>query len=193
MGPAAIQLVLQYRYFIIFPLVILEGPVVMMATGFLYGLGYFSFVPMFLILVFGDLCGDIIWYSVGYFGGMPFILRFGKYFSISEEGIARVKVIFQRHHSTILFISKITMGLGFALVTLVTAGLTRVPFGRYLIFNIVGGFIWTGFLLAVGYYLGALYLTIGRGFEIVTICALILIVLAGLYGFGNYVRKMFVF
>ena len=38
-----------------------------------------------------------------------------------------------------------------------TAGMVRIPFRRYITINIVGQFIWTGFLIGVGYFFGHLY------------------------------------
>jgi membrane-associated protein len=189
MGAAAIQLLIQYRYVVIVPITIFEGPIVMLVSGFLLRLGYFSFFELYFALMMGDLIGDVLWYSLGYFGGMPFIARFGKYVSITEAGVNRVQAIFDKYHSAILFVSKITMGFGFALVTLFTAGMTRVPFWKYLIFNIIGGFIWTGFLIAVGYYLGNFYLTVGKSLEVATLIASATIVVLLLYGFGKYIKK----
>ena len=62
----------------------------------------------------------------------------------------KIEVFFHKHQDKILFISKITMGFGFAVATLFTAGLVKIPFKKYAMFNFLGGFVWTGFLLAVG-------------------------------------------
>ncbi len=183
------EVLIHYRYILIVPIALFEGPILMMVSGFLLKLGYFSFLPLYGLLMLGDLLGDVLWYSIGYFYGHAFIARFGKYVSITEEGVATVTKIFHRHHDKILIVSKITMGLGFALVTLVTAGMSKIPFRRYLTLNIIGQFFWTGALLAVGFFLGNFYLTMNTLLGDVSTFAAFIIVFACLVGFGKYIRS----
>jgi membrane-associated protein len=89
---------------------------------------------------------------------MSFVRKFGKFFGITEENISKVKDIFHKYDSTILFLSKITMGLGFSLVTLITAGLVKIPLKRFAFWNALGEIIWVGGLMAIGFYLGNFYL-----------------------------------
>lgn len=185
------DLILQYRYFLIIPVTIVEGPLIMLMCGFLLRLDAFALVPVYISLVIGDFLGDIIWYAIGYFWGPKFIKKFGKYVSLTEESVDTVKHIFHKYHSSILIVSKVTMGFGFALVTLFTAGLIKIPFGKYLLLNTIGGFIWTGLLLFVGYYLGEFYLKANRGLEWLVMTAGVAIIIALGYGFGKYVKNRF--
>ena len=82
------------------------------------------------------------------------------------------------------------MGFGFAVATLFTAGLVKVNFKKYAIFNFLGGFIWTGFLLAAGYFFGNLYAPLNKGFKVVFIIALAVFISAALYGGGRYFKKI---
>ena len=178
-----------FRYPLIFLFAIIEGPILMTASGFLLRLGYFEFIPLYGALVLGDFTADVFWYGVGYYGGHHFIKRWGKYFSLTEELVEKISVKFQKHQNKILFFSKITMGLGFALVTLFAAGLSRVSFRNYVFFNFVGGFIWTGLLLGLGYSLGHLYTFINSGLRILFIGAAVILLLAALYGMNRYFRN----
>lgn len=132
----------------------------MIASGFLYKLGGFEFLPMYLALVSGDFMADIGWYFVGRFGGRPLISRWGYLFGITQGAILKIQDRFHRYHEKILIISKLTMGFGFALVTLLVAGMLHVPFKNYVILNLVGGFIWTALLVTVGYFFGNIYASI---------------------------------
>ena len=186
-----INYLITYRYILIVPLTIVEGPIVMVICGFLLrtGLGQFDLRPLYIALMVADLIGDIGWYCVGYFGGLPFIKRFGRFFSVSEKTVEKVTGLFHKYHNRILFISKITMGFGFALVTLITAGIAKVSFRKYLIFNVSGQVIWTGVLLAVGYFFGNIYYTIDKSFRDISLIALAIIVIGLIYGFGRYISK----
>ncbi len=179
---------LAYRYPIAYPLAIVEGPVLMMISGFLVRVGFFEFWPIYFILMAGDLTGDIIWYHIGRHGARRFIERYGKFFSVTEQGVERAERFFHDHQAKILFISKITMGLGFALATLMAAGAARVPFKKYMLINFLGQFIWTGILMGIGFFLGHLYTLVDQSLRWAFVGALIVIASFIVYGFGKYVR-----
>ncbi len=165
-----------------------EGPILAMLCGVLYKLGLVPFTPIYIALMVGDLLGDTFWYTIGYRFGYPFIKRFGKYFSITESGVTSVTRIFHKHQNSILIISKVTMGFGFALVTLVTAGIVKIPFKRYISLNFLGQFFWTGFLIVVGYFLGDLYIKINGVLGALFVIALVVVFFFGLGGWGKYMK-----
>lgn len=144
-------------YFLIIILACAEGPMLSVLCGILIRAGLFDFWPVYLALMFGDLIGDVIWYQIGKHLGHRFIARFGKYFNITEEKVVKATEIFHKHKNRILLISKITNGFGLALVTLVTAGMVRIPFRRYIALNAMGQLVWTGILLTAGYFFGNFY------------------------------------
>ena len=177
------------RYAVVFVLCIVEGPIVMISSGFLYRLGQFDFLPLYFSMVGGDFVADILWYGVGRYGGLPLIRRFGKYINITENTIIKIEKRFRTYQNKILFISKITMGFGFALATLLVAGILRVDFKKYALLNFLGGFIWTGFLMAVGYFFGNVYDAIAGPLKIVFVVALIFVVIFGLKAINKYLVK----
>jgi membrane protein DedA with SNARE-associated domain len=185
---ALLSWIIQYRYFLIIPLTTIEGPLVMLAGGVFVRLGVFDLIPMYFALMAGDLIGDIGWYAVGYHWGRPFVDRFGHYFSIDQKMVAILEGFFQRWRDAILIISKLTMGFGFAGVTLFTAGLTKVPFRRYLLLNVVGEFFWTAFLMSIGYFFTDLYVRINTIFSRVSVIAVALLFFAFVFGVGRYIR-----
>ena len=183
---------ITYRYILILPLTVIEGPVIMVVCGFLLHLGYFDFWPVYLVLLSGDLIGDFFWYGVGFYGAKPLVRRYGHFVSLTDEKMEKIETVFSKHQNKILFISKITMGLGFALVTLITAGAVRVPLKKYATFNILGGFIWTGFLVGLGYFFGNLYTIIDKSFRVMFLGALIVMFLLALSGLKKYAQKRIV-
>ena len=82
------------------------------------------------------------------------------------------------------------MGFGFALATLITAGMVRVDFKRYAIYNLLGGFIWTGLLVGAGYFFGNLYNLLNKGFRVAFLVFLAVMIMAVLYGGGKYFKQM---
>ncbi len=179
--------ILVYAFIVI--LACAEGPILSILFGLILKLGYFQFLPIYGCLMLGDLIGDTIWYYIGWKYGYRFVARFGKYFDIDEHKIAKVTAIFHHYKHRILLISKITNGFGFALVTLMTAGMVKVPFWKYLGINLAGQFVWTGLLLTVGYIFGDLYSRVDTLFGYASVSAGVVVVVVLFWQYRKYLTK----
>jgi membrane protein DedA with SNARE-associated domain len=182
---------LVYRYPAIFIGSFLEGPTVMMLTGFFLRLGYFNFLIAYALLLLGDLVGDLMWYSIGYFGLHRTIRRFGKFFDVSDEVIEKIKIKFRKHEVKILFGSKLTTGFGFSVAIMMTAGMARVPLRKFAAIIFSGGLVWALALMTIGYFFGHVYLQIEKGFRVIFLFSIIIIISAAFFGFGRHMRKRF--
>ena len=164
-------LLLQYKYVVMVPLLVVAQPIVGMTAGFLSRFGEMNLVVAFFVMVCTALVSDIVWYCLGVRFGDRFMSRFGPYVSITKDNTEEAKRLFFRYHSSILLISKIVNGLGFAIVVMFTAGLTRVPLVRFIVLNMVGECVWSAALLAIGYQFSSWFLwvdtALGRVFLIV--------------------------
>lgn len=180
---------IAHGYWFMFIVAVIEGPILGVVCGLLIRLGYFHFWTIYLILMAGDLTGDIIWYQIGRFGVRRFIKRFGHFFSLDEKNVAVIEGAFRRHETKTLIISKITAGFGFSLITLMTAGSIGIPFKKYMTINFLGQFFWSGFVITVGYFFGQFYQTIDEGFRMMSIVAFVAIFMAIVYGVQKYARS----
>ena len=171
-------------YIAIIVIACLEGPWISLILGVLLRLGFFFFWPIYLSLMVGDLVGDVVWYYIGRKYGHSFIKKHGHRFNITEESVARLTKLFHKNKHVVLFLSKISNGLGFALVTLMTAGMVRIPFWRYIIINAVGQLVWTGFLLGVGFFFSNLYVTVDNVLGKISITAGIIVI--AFFGYRYY-------
>jgi len=184
------ELVATYSYFVLAPAVFIFGPMVSLVAGVLLRLEVIAIVPTVLALAAGELASDILWYWLGRKYGETFVERYGRYFGITRSSVAYAKDLFSRHHDLIIFTSKITSGLGFGAVIMFTAGLSRVPFRRYMMLNIAGQFLWTAAMLSIGYFLGHIYLRVGDALEKMALFALVIIIIVSLIGFARYMRSV---
>ena len=66
---------LAYRYVILLPIAIIEGPIISVIAGFLVSIHAMEFWIVFGILVLGDVIGDMLLYGVCRWGGGSFITR----------------------------------------------------------------------------------------------------------------------
>lgn len=171
---------------------IIEGPILAVLMGIMVRAGYFGFLPIYITLMLADLVGDIGMYYLGYHYGRRFVIRFGKRFSVTEESVQKMETLYHKHKHKILFISKLTGGLGLPVVTLVTAGIVKIPFYRYMTVNFFGQVIWSAMLLCLGYFFGGLYSTIssvlGKSFLVGIVVVLVFV----LYRYSKKIRKTIV-
>lgn len=184
-----ISLIIQYKYPLLFLIVIPEGPIITLLAGAFVKLGFLSFWIAYFTLMAGDLVSDTMWYFIGYYGGPKFVIRFGKYLGINMEKVRVVSKFFHTYQARILFISKITTGFGFALVTLITAGLVKIPFKKYVQYNVLGQFIWTAFLIGLGYTFEHLYVTIDNIMGRATIITVAVIIVGIIISVGVRIHK----
>lgn len=183
------ELIDKYSYIIMAPAAMVLGPVVSLVAGVLLRLDVINLIPTVLALAAGELGADVLWYWLGQRYGDSFVRRYGRYVGITEGSIAYTKDLYSRHHDIIIFTSKLTSGLGFGSVIMFTAGLSHVPFRRYMTLNIAGQFLWTAGLLSIGYFLGHIFLKVGDIFEKIAISAFAILLLLSLIGFGRYLRE----
>ncbi|MCC2630537.1 MAG: alkaline phosphatase [Candidatus Paceibacter sp.] len=181
--------ILAYKYIVLVPGAIIEGPVLSMLCGLLIRIGVLDLAPTYVLLMAGDLIGDTLWYWAGFHWGKKLVSKFGKYISLTEKNLEIVGRLYHKYHNSIIIISKLCMGLGFPGAVLATAGIVKIPFKKFILLNTVGQVIWTGGLLAIGYYLGDTYLKIYGGFEIFSFVGLSVLTIAILFGIGKYIRK----
>lgn len=180
---------MNFQYLLIFIGCIIEGPILMVASGFLLRLGILEFWPLFAAIVLGDLLGDLIWYYAGYFFLDPILERHGRWFSITPELVAKTKNFFVRYRDAFLIISKATLGFGLILAVLLVAGASKIPLRRYLAMNFIGELGIVSVLLSLGYFFGEMYHQIAQGFRAVFLISAAAVSVGLIYGFSRYMKK----
>jgi membrane-associated protein len=171
-----LALLAAYAYAAIFPLSVVEGPIVTILAGYLVSLGYLDPVLAYVTVVAGDVTGDLAWYAAGRWGRRGIESRLGRLLSITPERMRRVDDHFSRHSGKTLLIGKFTQALG-ALV-LLGAGATRMRPRRFLIFNLAATLPKSLGLLVFGYYFGKASAQAGSVLDLVALGTVMAIVLA---------------
>jgi membrane protein DedA with SNARE-associated domain len=109
-----------------------------------------------LVILFGFLgatAGADIGYYLGYKGGRPFVERFGGFFRIRPDHIARSEMFFARHGDRAILLARFVLGLRTWASML--AGMSHMPFWRFQVFSALGGLAWAILIGLVGYFLGS--------------------------------------
>jgi membrane protein DedA with SNARE-associated domain len=171
-----ISLVETYRYLIILPLGVLEGPILSVICGFLVTLGFLDWYIAYPILVLADAIGDWLFYLLGRFG-QPIIIRWGRYAGITIDRLESTKRYFTIHHFKMVSASKLIHAGG--LLGLIAAGAVKMPFMRFASQCLIISFLQTGFLFLMGVLFGNAYAQISHYLDYYTAaCIVIALVIA---------------
>lgn len=100
----------------------------------------------------GCVWGSVLAYWAGKYGGRPFVERFGKYILIRHKDLDRADAWFARHGDAAIFFSRL-MPVVRTFISF-PAGVSRMPFWRFVVYTFLGSFPWCLGLAYVGKILG---------------------------------------
>ncbi|HEP3215747.1 TPA: DedA family protein [Campylobacter upsaliensis] len=126
--------------------------VVMIPAGYLAHKGELDFSLCILSGIFGSVLGALINYYLCFFWGRDFILRYGRFFGITEEKFAKFEVFFNRHGEFSTFVCRLLPGIRQYIS--MPAGLAKMRLINFVIFTAAGSGIWVSILVFLGYFLG---------------------------------------
>lgn len=153
----------SYGYSLLFPIAILEGPIVSVLAGFLVSLHQFNFWLAFGVLVLGDLTGDMLLYAVGRWGSRSLLHKWGERLGITEAKLNQAERFYHNHSKKTLLFGKWSHALG--MVVLVAAGTVKGKFWEFAWVNLLGTLPKTLFFVLIGYYFGSWYQRINSYIE----------------------------
>ena len=102
--------------------------------------------------VLGSLAGAFVNYYLALWVGKPFLEKYGKYFFIKPEPLARACEVFNRYGAATTFVCRMVPAIR-QLIS-IPAGIARMPLGSFVLFTSLGAGVWTAILAFVGYGLG---------------------------------------
>lgn len=153
----AIELILQFKYLILFPIAAIEGPMVSLAVGFLAYDGYLNPWIAFLILIFGDIIPDTIYYYIGRFGNKK---NLHSKISVISNNYETIKKMWEKHGIKTMFLGKLAYGLSHFF--LMSAGLIKMPYQKFFSRALFVTLFQFGIFMLIGYYLGGSYNIISK-------------------------------
>jgi membrane protein DedA with SNARE-associated domain len=121
-------------------------------AGYLASQGQMNIWLVIFFSTLGSLIGALFNYTIAYYLGRPWILRYGKYFLIPPEKFAKVESFFLKHGEISTFTGRLIIVVRH-LISL-PAGLSKMSLKRFIIFTLVGSLIWVSILAYIGYIVG---------------------------------------
>ncbi len=141
-----------HPYLLLFPLVVLEGPISTIAAGLLVATGVIGWPAAFAIAVAADLTADTCYYLLGRSARCPRIARRLARLGLTREKLAAMEASFKRNDGRALVGAKV-VDLA-SVPVFVAAGLTKVGYGRFLAWMAAATVPKAALLMLGGYFAG---------------------------------------
>lgn len=170
-----IQLLLVYKYLILFPIAAIEGPIISIIAGFIVSLGFLSLPISLITIVIADVVVDSCYYAMGRYGRKQTLDRWGHLIGLNSQRVARLEQRYAGHIGRSLIFGKLTFVLGVAF--LIASGMAKYPFRKFLLINTSITALKSLVLLIIGYYFGKAYAQIGKYFHDAAIWTVALLVI----------------
>lgn len=161
-----IHWLMVYKYAILFPLAVVEGPVLAILVGWLCGAGILQFVPSYAILIAGDMVGDSGFYLLGRLTADGRLERLAVRIGCGPQKVDRARRWFRGNPLRTISASKITLGVG--PVGLFLAGQSRIPYKTFLPVCTAVAALQYFFYLLAGMLLGHGYVLLVRWLSILS-------------------------
>ena len=120
--------------------------------GYLISRGKLSVWSTAIAAVAGTWCGITLSYYIGRVFGLGAVHKFGKYLHVTEAGLAKVHLWFDRMGHWALFVGYFIAGVRH--FTAIVAGTSGLRFFSFASYAWTGGVVWVGCFLTMGYFLG---------------------------------------
>ena len=104
--------------------------------------------------------GDNLGYSIGYRGGRPLLERYQHIFHIKQSTVERGERLFDHYGASTIFFARFIAGL--RIVAGPLAGVLRMNWAKFALWNFLGAVVWVSVICAIGYFLGSNWRTLVR-------------------------------
>ena len=151
----------EYGYGAVFLGILLEnmgiplpGETITIVGGFLAGSGELNYWYVLASAIGGAVLGDNFGYWIGYYGGWVLLTRLGRLFRIREEQLIGVRDRFSQNAAKAVFLGRFVALLRIFAGPL--AGIARMPYPKFIVFNLAGATIWASVMVSLAYFIGKL-------------------------------------
>ncbi len=130
----------------------LPSELVIPPAGYLIYQNQMSWTGVIISGTLGSVLGALFNYSIAVYLGRPFILKYGKYFGVSQKHFVKGEEFFLKHGTISTFIGRLILGIRHYISF--PAGLWRMHLGKFCFYTAFGAAIWVFILTYIGYFVG---------------------------------------
>ncbi|MEW9701503.1 DedA family protein [Paenibacillus sp. SI8] len=149
----------QYGYLVLFLGLFAEslalpfpGELAMAVSGHLSTIGNYSILLIIFYSYIGAIIGTTFTYYLGYKLGTPFFDKYGKFFFMNRDRLAKITKWFDKYGNKLILVSYFIPGLRH--FTGYVSGILKVRLRTFLLYNYAGGFVWVLIYVMIGKLFG---------------------------------------
>ena len=137
------------------------GETVLLLAGFLtFSQHHFRLPWVIAVGVAAATFGDNLGYAIGCYGGRRLLNRYRRFFHISPAQISQGERLFEKHGPVTVFFARFIFGM--RIITGPLAGVLRMHWEDFAIFNFLGALAWVTVVACAGYLFGRQWQTLVR-------------------------------
>ncbi len=134
----------------------IPSEIIMPSAGYSASQGELLLVGVIMAGCSGSLLAAALLYWIGYKFNhdaiFKFVDRYGKYLFIKSADVKKSLSWFEHYGHRIVFFGRMIPAVG-SLIS-IPAGMSHMPFWKFMFYSTLGTIIWTTFLACVGFYFG---------------------------------------
>jgi membrane protein DedA with SNARE-associated domain len=130
----------------------LPGETALIAAGVYASKGHLSIVGVITVAAVAAIIGDNIGYWLGREGGRRLLYRYEWLRRVAERLLPSAERFFERHGGKAVFLARFFGGVRVTGAWM--AGITRMEWWRFLVWNAAGGIVWAVAVGLVSFYAG---------------------------------------
>jgi membrane protein DedA with SNARE-associated domain len=154
------QYLAEYGYWTVAIALLLEnaglpvpGETILLTASFLAFSEHRLYLPYIILVgVCAATTGDNIGFLIGHYGGRPLLTRYGKYLLIKPAVIDQGERLFRRYGAAVIGVARFIAGL--RVIAGPLAGVLRMHWRTFAIFNFLGAVLWVTVISVAGYLFG---------------------------------------
>jgi membrane protein DedA with SNARE-associated domain len=154
------EAVVHYGYWAVGAALLLEntgipvpGETILLLASFLaYSQCELQLSWIIVVAIVAATLGDNFGFIAGYYGGRPLLDRYQNIFRIKNATLQKGEHLFARYGPATIFFARFVFGM--RIIAGPLAGVLRMPWKKFLIFNFLGATLWVSVISTAGYLFG---------------------------------------
>jgi membrane-associated protein len=166
----------------------LPGETALIAAGVLAAGGRFNIVEVIAVAALAAVVGDSTGYWIARKGGRAVISKIPIARDALPKLLPRGERFFERHGPKAVVIGRFVAGLRVTVAWL--AGISHMPWGRFVFYNAIGGILWATTVGLVAYYFGSAVINAVEKYGLIAVGVIIVLGVLVFFGYRRLGRRM---
>lgn len=131
---------------------VIPSEIVLAYGGYLITLDKINFAGAVISGTIGGVIAQLFLYWMGYYGGRPFLEKYGKYVLIRKKHIEHAESWFEKYGPGVIFTARFIPVVRHAIS--IPAGISKMPFWKFTGYTTLAVIPWSIFFIYLGMQLG---------------------------------------